>query len=275
MSKLLSANFRRLVRDKKFWISAALIFVFILAVMFSGYGVYLRNYPDGAPMEEQYYNIFPVMGLVYSIFITLFLGTDYSDGTIRNKLCVGHTRVNIYMANFVTAFFGALVFLLASLAAALVTIPFTAAWTMGAGQIALYTLICVLYTAAFCGIFTLMAMLLTKKSTCAVAAIILFLLLIVSSSSAYNALCEPEITRMAEFTVNGLEVGEPTPNPDYVSGTMRVVLQGLVDFLPTGQCIQMANMELPHPVFSMISSVIIAVLTSLAGILAFRKKDLK
>ncbi|MGY3662454.1 MAG: hypothetical protein ACXAHE_00930 [Roseburia sp. 1XD42-69] len=34
----------------------------------------------------------------------MFLGTDYSDGTIRNKLTVGHTRTNIYLANLIVTF---------------------------------------------------------------------------------------------------------------------------------------------------------------------------
>ena len=37
--------------------------------------------------------------LLSSILTGLYLGTDYSNGTIRNKLTVGRTRIEIYFAN--------------------------------------------------------------------------------------------------------------------------------------------------------------------------------
>ena len=41
------------------------------------------------------------MGLVAAVFISLFVGSEYSDGTIRNKLVVGHSRMRIYLANLI------------------------------------------------------------------------------------------------------------------------------------------------------------------------------
>ena len=43
-----------------------------------------------------------VVGILISIFYSLFLGTEYNDGTIRNKLIVGHKRETIYLASFIT-----------------------------------------------------------------------------------------------------------------------------------------------------------------------------
>ena len=79
----------------------------------------------------------------------------------------------------------------------------------------------------------------------------------------------------AIMTVNGFEVGEPLPNPNYISGTLRTVYQFAVDALPTGQAILLANQELARPVLSLAASAGLVLLCSAAGMLAFRRKDLK
>lgn len=39
--------------------------------------------------------------LMVSLLTALFIGTDYSDGTMRNKLIAGHVRRKIYAANLI------------------------------------------------------------------------------------------------------------------------------------------------------------------------------
>lgn len=39
--------------------------------------------------------------LMVSLLTALFIGSDYSDGTMRNKLIAGQVRRNIYAANLV------------------------------------------------------------------------------------------------------------------------------------------------------------------------------
>ena len=75
-------------------------------------------------------------------------------------------------------------------------------------------------------------------------------------------------------TLNGFEIGEPLPNPNYISGTLRTVYQFAVDALPTGQAILLTNQELTHPGLSLAASAGLVLLSSAAGILAFRRKDL-
>lgn len=84
MSKLLSAGFIRLRKDKIFWI--ALIFMFGAGVFFpvmryidmqkSGY---INNIDNG------FFACALFIGVVMAVFCSLFIGTEYSDGTIRNK----------------------------------------------------------------------------------------------------------------------------------------------------------------------------------------------
>ena len=41
-------------------------------------------------------------GIVMAAFCSMFIGTEFSDGTMRNKLIVGHRRREIYFTNFLT-----------------------------------------------------------------------------------------------------------------------------------------------------------------------------
>ena len=99
--------------------------------------------------------------------------------------------------------------------------------------------------------------------------------LIVVGSVFYNALCEPEMASAAVMTANGFEVGEPEPNPNYVSGALRTVYQFIVDALPTGQAILLANQGLAHPAVSLCASVGIVLLSGAVGMAIFKRKDLK
>lgn len=41
-----------------------------------------------------------ILGIVFSVVVSMYIGTDYSDGTIRNKIVVGKSRWCIYFSNF-------------------------------------------------------------------------------------------------------------------------------------------------------------------------------
>lgn len=70
-------------------------------------------------------------------------------------------------------------------------------------------------------------------------------------------------------------MGEPEPNPRYLTGLKREICQFIMDFLPTGQCIQMEEAVVIHPIRMILSSAGIVLITTLGGIIAFEKKDLK
>lgn len=101
MSRLLSASFIRLRKDKLFWIGtlfmvAAGIFIPVMRYMDMQRSQYTVTLDNGFFVGSI------LIGIVSAAFCSLFIGTEYNDGTIRNKVVVGHTRVSIYMANFIT-----------------------------------------------------------------------------------------------------------------------------------------------------------------------------
>ena len=118
-------------------------------------------------------------------------------------------------------------------------------------------------------------MLLPNRAVAAVLAILLVLGLLLLGSVLYNALWEPEYLTGMVMTANGIEMGEAQPNPNYISGALRTVFQFLVDTLPTGQSILLANQELGRPGLSLAASGAIVLLCSGCGVAAFRRKDLK
>ena len=77
------------------------------------------------------------------------------------------------------------------------------------------------------------------------------------------------------LTVDGLQTMAPEPNPLYVSGAMRRLLECVLDFLPTGQTLQMSNNEITLTARELIFSWLFTFGTCAAGLLAFRRKDIK
>ena len=108
MSKLLSANFMRVKKNKPFW--GCIIFMLFLGVSLP-IAQYMqveelnqtRQEVYETVLDQQFFTFVMFIGLVASVFCGLFLGTEYSDGTIRNKVVVGHTRNGIYLANLPTS----------------------------------------------------------------------------------------------------------------------------------------------------------------------------
>jgi hypothetical protein len=276
MSKLVSANFSRLWKDKIFWLCVAAIFVFVGFMVLMGANVdKMRNL--GRNLDYYYFHSLPFLGLFLSVFIAMFLGTEYSDGTIRNKLIVGHTRTEIYLANLLTCFGGSSIFFAVWAVGGLVGIPYFGLWSVGIGGWLQLLLISLFTLLAITSILTVVSQMINNKAINAVAAIFIALALLLLGSFFYNSLCEPE-TYMNGMTINSdgtVEFGDEIANPAYIGGTLRIVYQVILNILPTGQQLWMADEPVTHPVLMCMCSLMIIVVFTGIGLLLFRKKDIK
>lgn len=277
MRNLLSANLCRLWRSRSFWLCAAFMLVLSLVNAFNA----LRQAPImleagySVSLEEDYFNILPYIILAVAIFCALFLGVEYGEGTIRNKLIAGHSRWAVYLSSYLTCLSASLIFLALWAGAGLIGYPTLGPWSFGWTGWGVYLLVAAGSVAALTAIMTLLCMLFTHRAGAAVLALLLALGLLLAAAFFYNALCQPETVSEMIMTVNGIEATDPAPNPQYVSGWLRVLYQFLLDALPTGQLVSIADLSLGRPALSLASSAVIVLGSAGAGIAAFGRKDLK
>lgn len=276
MRKLLSANYSRLWRDKIFWICMGTMLVYSVVYMLNGCRQATVNLAEYNYSIDKYYFHFAMsIGVFCAVFSSMFFGTEYSDGTIRNKVIVGHTKTNIYIASLITTTTATLLMVFVWMIGASVAIPILGIWEMGIPNLLVYLLIILMLAVALAAICTLINMLSTNKALTVVISVLLIMGLLIFASMFHNGLSEPEMTSGFQMTANGIQMSEPTPNPNYISGKIRKVYEFILDFLPTGQGLTVWQVEVGHPIRMILSSAAITTLTTLSGIFVFKKKNLK
>ena len=172
MSKLLYANFFRLWRNRLFQIGLGFMF---FAGGFLVYQQYrqLVGYGINVKLDSTMFGYTIMIGVISSIFCSLFVSTDYNDGTIRNKVIAGSRRAEIYIANLivniVASFLLCFSYILANIVIGIPLIgtletPLPKALLILAGSL--------LTVIAFCAVFTMISLLIQSKAIAPVVCIV-------------------------------------------------------------------------------------------------------
>lgn len=279
MNKLLSAGFARLKKDKFFWVCVGLMAAVAWYTVFTvclnrkeydGYNVGLDAILFG--------HVF-CMGILTAAFSGLFIGTEYSGGTIRNKLVIGHTRRDIYLSSLIISITAGLIICLSYILAAMIPGLILLGFSEGVmGEMLQVFFLILLMTAAFSAVFTMLSMLNQNKALNCVIVLIGVFVMLMFSAYIFQSLDSPEMWE--EYVYVDEETGEivtepAEPNPFYVSGIKREVYEFLMQFLPTGQSYLIMTGDLSHGKEMAAYSVFIIIGSSVAGMYCFRRKDIK
>ena len=274
MIKLLNAGFTRLRKNKAFWLLTIFSIGLALFMIYTQYSD-MKKYEEVIEAEQLMLNYATIIGIVIAIFTSLFLGVEYSDGAIRNKISIGHKRINIYLSNLaITSITSLFSYVLFMIIIAIIGIPLFGGVTMS--MLVLLKLIgCIFVTIiAYSSIFTFTAMMISNKTITAIVSIMLVLGLMIFSVTSLNILSAQEYIQSGSL-VDGEMQFQKERNPRYPSEDERKVHQILIDINPAGQMFQIAGRVAPNlKVLPLYSLGIIVIFTG-AGLVLFKKKELK
>ena len=275
MRKLLAASFSRLWKEKIFW------FVFLImsigSVCFNWIGYNEINNPQ-IYVEDMIFCMLPMSGFVFALFISMRLGTEFEEHTIRNKLVVGYNRTQIYFAEYITCMVASIILLgimllFATVFGLLLSLELQSGWM----EIVFLLFCCVLIASVFSAMFVGISMNVGAKATSLVVSIVFLFAILLLASFCINALAEePMAYSNITITVeDGVQFGDLIENPAYVDGTQRTVYELIADILPTGQAIQLNNLEFERAVRWPVFSLIMLVIATVVGYIPFRKQDIR
>lgn len=278
MGNLLRADFFRLWRSKSFW------FCMLVQVGLGGFAPVLcfmdqhrTPFPGPHPLDPELFNYIPFVCILAALFCALFIGTEYSDGTVRNQLVVGHRRRNIYLCHLITCTTATLLmcvgYILPYLA---VGTPLFGFLQEDASTILAYVGTSLVLTVALTSLYTMLAMLIPNRAVSAVVALVLSFVLLISGSYLYSYLnYPPTYTQLTYDPVTGAMVEEVTKYPFYLEGTKRQVYQLLCDVSPGGQVMQCTTWDAPNLPRLPVYSAAFTVVTTGVGLWLYRRKDLR
>lgn len=277
MRKLITANFFRIRKDRFSWCVVGIIVILSLVNVFNSARSYEAMADAGyiLSLEDYYFNQAPLIGAFLALLISMFLGTEFSEGTIRNKLCIGHKRDEIFLSNFISC--------------ALATIALTAVWLLisallfgliGPLEMSISEFVgCILvamgFAVSFAALYTVIGSLSSNKAMTIIYTFAVFIVFAIAASGLYDRLCEPEMNEGMMLVGTQLVEMEPTPNPLYLSGMIRTVCEVALELLPTGQALLLSEVAIEYPVRAILLSVVFTTVTLLVGSRLFRRKDIK
>lgn len=277
MNKLLSAHMARLGKDKCFRI-CILVMVFMSFYRIIDSYLMIKMYNASLSIEDPFFTYVFLSAILLPVFSSLFLGTEFGEGTIRNKIISGHSRTDIYLSSLLVCviadFAICLVYMLFTLC---IGIPVLGSFASNIQSIFGLIGCSIMLSVAFAAIHTFIAMLNQNRAVTAVICILGVFLLLLIGAYIYTQLEEPETWDGYSYVIETGEFVHETeePNPFYVSGVKRDIYEFLNEFLPGGQAVTISTGSVVSPGRTALYSGLIAIVTTGSGIYFFRKKDIR
>ena len=277
MRNLLSAGFVRLWRSKMFWLSCLFVAATTVIAIWTRYNERVQyGYSSNLDSAFSYCVLF--IAILIPIVCALFIGVEYADGTIRNKVACGHNRGSVYLSSLILCSVGSLIMCTAAVVPGLcVGLPLLGGFNMDWTRAILFFIGVYTLSLLWSALFTLLAMLVSNRAVSVVAAMLLSLALLAAGAYLEGRLeAAPTIQGFTVIVDGEVYEGEEYPNPAYLpEGPLRDAIQFLSDFTPGGQTLQHVNQRAKRPEVLIAYDAVLFVLSTAAGLFLFRRKDLK
>ncbi len=280
MLRLLKAEFVRLTKFKFFWGAEA--FGIILSLLMT-----VNRYMDGIRDAEYIptYDELVFTGGIYLVFalaglVGLFVGTEFSEGTIRNKIIIGHRRWHVYLTEFIVCSVGNIFINFSYVLTTLITgrLLIGPLESKYASVLLVNSLLLALVIVVITAILLFVIMCIGNKAMGAVICLLLTIGMLIGSLMFNSLLSAPEYYEAFSYIneATGEQIDVPREkNRDYIGGKKREVYEIINSAIPTTQLIECTNWELEKPKLEFTADGIILLLFTAAGVILFKRKDLR
>lgn len=295
MMKLLNANFARLRINVLFRIGMAVsailgaalptVSIWIDRTIYdlTGFSAGISSLL-GDSMDFYCFSWVLVVVVFFALFCGIFTGTEYNDGTLRNKIAAGYSRTEIYFANLITnVAAGSILYTLYMIVNLCVGIPYTGGFEyLESGQAAMYIVYIYIVFIAFSAIFTLISMLTPNQAASVVVCIGLTVVLLMIPTMQSGGLQFKEFFEEDTYWY-GTYFAAGDPHPNYIGGIRRAISVFLIEFLPGGPISQLSGLDYLiyadniylDPVVMFAGAAFFSVVPTAAGVQLFRRIELK
>lgn len=278
MNRLIYANMVRMIKSKVFWISEIFLTGYsIFAYAMAAVNVRNLGMATGG-WTVYFFNEMLFIHVVMAVLIPFFIGVEYSDGTVRNKISVGHKRTDIYLANVIVCYAaGAVQFFTYSAVSALSALFFVGKPALTSmGQIPWRVGCSLIMILVYTALYSLVAMLDSNKTRAVVVELLIAFIFVILVSQIYKDLQEQERTDRVVLSETGeMEIEKNIPNSKYVSGTKRVIYEWIDACLPEDQAMYVIDPDAAFSARAPLCMLGESVVLIMAGAYFFQRKDIK
>ena len=271
MIKLLKAGFFRLKKDIIFW-----LFMF-LTIGLAGFTLFRYTSNEGVHLDKIVNEFIMYIGLFIAIFVSIFVGKEHSQGIIRNKIIVGHSRISIFLANLIISIIASILCEIVYLVLVfLIGIPLFGQLQMSLSQFAMVLLNTVLIIISFCSIFNFLSMICSEITVSTTICIILFITMyVVQGSFSLTANTDEYITHTYTDENGVSHIISQELDPNYPGDEKVKQARMIYLSIPQGQAMEIKNNNLETLQQIPIYSITLIVSINLLGIYIFSKRELK
>ena len=273
MSKLLKAGIWRLTHNKVFVSMIVLTIIVAIAFIINSC---INNYKYG--VDNLIFSYINFIGFFIAMFTSLFVGSEYDYGTIRNKIIVGHSRLNIYLStliiNIIFAIFLQLIYILVII---FVGIPILGSFTSTISQIVTTLFFLIFTIVCYTTIFSFVTLICSEITLSTIINIVLILVMFVVTQFLMQIVESREFVYSTSYGENGEILSQEIigKNPNYPGENVKEICKRILCTIPTGQVdIILNNMENTDKQILLYSTGV-SIVISLLGIIIFNKKELK
>ena len=288
MYKLLNASFYRLRKNKIF---LGLVILTIIIAVFMIVSEYLNNikYSSVFGISSNTTDILlmkfiNIIGFLIAIFTSLFVGAEYSDGTIRNKIVAGHSRKNIYLSNLIVSILvGIFLELIYLIVISIFSIPIFGLVQMNFSQLAVILLDIIMIIIVYSSIFNFIALICSNITISTVSSLLLILIMfVIDMLLSPTANSTEYIQKNIVMDEKGNVTYEVVKNEDYPGKLVQTICKTISNFNPVSQAIEISGNKINMneedfnnmKVYPLYSLGLIIIITAI-GIYLFNIKELK